>query len=160
MPMIGGDLAAMDALARRFDAAGTHFRSNSGELVHRVAEALDGWTTEMRTLENDARALDQEIGAALTRLRAQADSTLWTGGHRERQEQALAELEADILAVRTSIDRFVAEATAVVNGSLAASLSAMRTDVERSGQQAEIVAGSFARGVSRQRAAFDLVMNG
>ena len=41
MPMIGGDLGAMDALARRFDAAGLEFRRQSAALMQRVAEAIE-----------------------------------------------------------------------------------------------------------------------
>ncbi len=160
MPMIGGDLGAMDALARRFDAAGLEFRRQSAALMQRVAEAIDDFTTEMTALESDARALDQEIGAALGALRAQADATSWTGSHRDAQERALEALETDIRAVRASIERFLADCTDVVRGSLATCLADMQTDVDHAGRQAEHVASSFAAGVARQRAAFDLVMNG
>lgn len=160
MPMIGGDLAAMDALARRFDLAGAHFRSESAELVRRVADAIDAYTVEMRALDGDARALDEEIGATLGRLRAQADATVWTGAHRQQQEAARAGLEADIAALRSTIERFLLEAAAIVRGSLSGALSGMQGDVEQAGQHAEGVATSFARSVARQRAAFDLVMNG
>jgi hypothetical protein len=160
MGMIGGDLAAMAALARRFDEAGSHFQAQSATLAHRLGEALDGYATEMRALEGDARALDDEIGAALVSLRAQADVTQWTGAHRDQQERALAALEADIVSVRTGIDGFLAESGAVVHGRLAADLAGLHDDVDRAGRQAELVASTFARHVDRQRAAFDMVMNG
>lgn len=160
MPMIGGDLGAMDALARRFDAAGLEFRQHGRDLVQRVADAIDRFTSEMTTLEADARTLDEEIGAALGALRAQAAATAWTGAHRVAQEQALESLEADILGVRASIERFLVECADAVHGALGTRLADLQAAVDDAGRQAEHVAGSFAAGVARQRVAFDLVMNG
>jgi hypothetical protein len=160
MSMIGGDLAAMDGLARRFDRAGGEFRAESQVLVRRAADALDGFTGELRRFEAAAGALDDAIGGSIARLRARADATEWTGAHRQRQEQALAAMEHDIVAVRSSIAELLGESARIVGGTLAARLGDMQRQVATAGERAETVATSFARAVAGQREAFDLVMNG
>jgi hypothetical protein len=160
MPMIGGDLGAMDALARRFDHAGGEFRQQSTTLVNRAAAALDEYVEEMGQLDRAARLLDDEIGRAQIALRQQADATEWTGAHRHQQDALLALLESDIRGVRTAIADFLEQSGAVVNGALTLSLTEMQREVSSAGSRAELIAGAFARAVTQQRQAFDLVMNG
>ena len=160
MPMIGGDLAAMDGLARRFVLAGSEFRAESQTLVRRAADALEAFTGELRRFETTAGALDHEIGRSIARLRARADATEWTGAHRQQQEQARAGMEQDIVAVRSSIAELLGESGRIVDGALAARLGDMQRHVATAGERAEAVATSFGRAVARQREAFDLVMNG
>lgn len=160
MPMIGADLAAMDALARRFDLAGTAFRAESQALVDRATDALDAFTAELARFGGEARALDAEIGTAVGRLRSQADATEWTGIHRQGQEHALVALEHDVLGVRGAIEGLVEESRHVVNGTLAARLGDTQRQVAAAGDRAELIATSFARAVAHQRQAFDLVLNG
>ena len=160
MPMIGGDLAAMDGLARRFDLAGSEFRTESQALVRRAADALEAFTGELRRFEVAAGALDEGIGGAIARLQARAEATEWTGAHRQQQEQARASMEQDIVAVRSSIAELLGESGRIVDGALAARLGDMQRHVATAGERAEAVATSFGRAVARQREAFDLVMNG
>ena len=160
MPMIGGDLAAMDGLARRFDRAGHEFQVESGTLVQRAGDALGAFTAELRQFERAAGALDDDIGHAIAALRARADATAWTGVHRQRQDEALVGLEADVGGIRTSIGELLAESGRIVDGALAARLGDMQRQVAAAGARAEQVATTFGVAVARQREAFDLVMNG
>ena len=63
MPMIGADLAAMDALARRFDLAGTAFRAESQALVDRATEALDAFSRRNKGRQVTIEVDDPHIGA-------------------------------------------------------------------------------------------------
>lgn len=160
MPMIGGDLGAMAALARRFASAGDEFQVRTDELTRAVATALEELTAEMAALDGEARRLAEEIDQEVVGLRAQADGTVWTGRHREQQDQAIAAVEADVRGVRGAIDAFVTESSGIVRGALTTTLASMQTDVRMAGTGARAVAESFASGVEQQRAAFDVVMNG
>ena len=150
MAMIGGDLAAMDGLARRFDLAGSEFRAESQALVRRAADALETFTGELRRFEIAAGALDEEIGRSIARLRTRADATEWTGAHRQRQEQALVGMEQDIVAVRSSIAELLGESARIVDGALAARLGDVQRHVATAGERAEAVATSFGRAVARR----------
>jgi len=160
MPLIGGDLAAMAALAQRFAAAGTEFRSHADGITRRVADALGEFSGEMGRLDRDARALGEQIDGQQARLRAQADATVWTGRHRDAQDQYGEALGADIRGVRSSIDGFVDQASSIVHGALTSTMTEMQSRVDATGTQAEATATSFGTAVEQQRAAFDHVMNG
>ncbi|MDQ3468461.1 MAG: hypothetical protein M3487_01600 [Actinomycetota bacterium] len=160
MPLIGGDLAAMSALARRFAAAGSEFRAHADGITRRVADALGEFGDEMGRLDHDARALAEQIDAQQARLRAQSEATVWTGRRRDMQDQYVQALGADIRGVRSSIDGFVDQASSVVRGALTSTMTEMQSRVEATGIQAESTATSFGTAVEQQRAAFDHVMNG
>jgi len=160
MPLIGGDLAAMAALSQRFAAAGSEFRTHADGITRRVAGALGEFGEEMARLDRDARALAEQIDEQQTRLRGQADATVWTGRHREAQDQYVEALGADIRGVRSSIEAFVDQAGSIVNGALTSTMTDMQSRVTATGTQAEATATSFGSAVEQQRAAFDQVMNG
>lgn len=160
MGIIGGDLAAMEALAGRFLSTSDRFAATSGHLVARAQAAAERFGAEMAGLDRDARQLSTEIGQALARLRQQAAATTWTGANRARQDALLDALDDDIVRLRTAIDTFGDEAGTIVRGSLTPGLSAMQEQVATAGSSAQRVAASFATGVTAQRNAFDLVMNG
>jgi len=160
MGWIGGDLGAMDALASRFRMTSQECQDHADSIVRRAEAALEEFTTEVTSLDTDARALSEDIGERMVTLRTQADNTTWTGANRDRQNEIIGLLETDISAVRTSVDTFASRASDVVNGSLTEALTEMQSDVRRSGVQGVGAADSFARSVAAQRNAFDLVMNG
>lgn len=160
MPMIGGDLGAMATMARRFASAGDEFHAHTDQLTQQVANALTAFAEEMASLDREARQLAEQIDQEMARLRAQADATTWTGTHRVQQDQVVAGLEADIRGVRGAIEDFVTESTGIVRGGLTTTMTDMQREVRAAGLEARAVAESFAQGVERQRAAFDLVMNG
>lgn len=160
MPMIGGDLGAMTMLARRFASAGDEFHARTDQLTQQVAAALTEFTDEMAVLDREARQLAEQIDQEMATLRAQAESTTWTGQHRSQQDQVVVALEADIRGVRTAIETFVTESTGIVRGALTTTMNDMQTNARTAGTNARSVAEAFGQGVEQQRAAFDLVMNG
>lgn len=160
MAMIGGDLGAMAALARRFQTAGETFQGQTGNIASRVDAALQEFVEAMRTLDGEARELANEINGEMVRLNGMAASTSWTGTNRERMDGVVATLDDDIVRIRAAIEAFVDEASSVVNGSLTSSLNQLRTNVEQAGTQAATIASGFSGSVDGQRAAFDQVMNG
>lgn len=160
MPKIGGDLGAMEHLARRFSTAGEAFDADARQLTQRVDDALAAFTSEMATLDREARQLAEQIDGEMRTLRRQADSTDWTGRHRTDQDQVVAALETDIRSMRVAIDDVAGRASSIVEGELTATMTDMRTGVTSAGEVARSVTTSFAQGVDRQRASFDLVMNG
>lgn len=160
MTIIGGDLAAMASLAQRFRVTGESFLANASAIVRRTDGALGEFRDTVTLLERDAQALNGDIGEILRGLRRQAESTVWTGANRARQDELLALMEQDIVGVQTAISAFTAEALDVVNGSLTPAIATMQQDITRAGDRALHIAGAFAHGVAAQRDAFDLVMNG
>ena len=160
MAFIGGDLAAMAVLARRFATAGAEFRAHADAIIGRVTTALEELTVEMGRLDQDARTLAEEIDAQLLALRGRATGTVWTGRHRHEQDRFMESLGADIRGIRTSIDTFADEASAMVGGALTSTMTAMREHVGTTGARAQTTAEGFAVAVEHQRASFDLVMNG
>jgi len=160
MGWIGGDLGAMDALASRFRSTSQECQNHADSVVRRAEAALEEFTTEMTSLDTAARALSEDIGERMATLRTRADDTTWTGANRDRQNEIIALLEADITGVRTSVDTFASRACDVVNGSMTSALTEMQGDVRRRGNQAVDAAESFAGSVAAQRNAFDLVLNG
>jgi len=160
MPVIGGDLGAMSALAGRFTAAGTEFNTQSKSITRRVGEALDEFTKRMKVLDTEARELGVEIDAEMKRLAAQAANTTWTGANRGKHDQIVAALDDEIVAIKNAIDNFVTEASNVVNGALTTTMTTMQDSVTDAGSKAQGVADSFSTSVSAQRNRFDSVMNG
>ena len=164
MPMIGGDLAAMDGLARRFDVAGSEFRAESQALVRpggRGPRGLHGraapasrppparWTTT---------SAGRSPGCARARRRHRVDGcpppAAGAGiggdgaGHRRPSRSSIAELLGRVRRASS-------------NGALAARLGDMQRQVATAGERAERRwRRRSARAVARQREAFDLVMNG
>jgi len=160
MVSVGGDLAAMSALASRFASAGETFQSQSSSIASRVDRALQEFVAEMRGLDAEARALADEITAEMVRLNGQAQSTTWTGSNRTAMDAAVAALDDDIVAIKGAIEGFMGEASTVVNGALTTEMTELRSNTEKSGGAALDVATGFARSVEGQRASFDSVMNG
>ena len=160
MPMIGGDLGAMSALSGRFTSAGGTFQSQSQAIVRRVDQALQEFTTQMRTLDQEARTLAAEIDAEMKRLGVQAAATVWTGTNRGKADEVVAALDDDIVAIRTAVDDFVSEASAVVNGALTSTMTELQTNVGAAGTAAMNAASGFSSSVTAQQASFDRVMNG
>jgi len=160
MTMIGADLGAMSVLSRRFESAGGEFQTQSASIARGVDAALAEFTAEMRALDAEARGLADEIAAEMTRLNNQAASTMWTGANRTRMDGLVAALDDEIVAIKSSIEAFMAEASSVVNGSFTATMNTLRTNVEASGTNAQTIATSFSTSVEGQRSAFDTVMNG
>ena len=160
MPVIGGDLGAMSALAGRFTSAGAEFATQSQSITRRVGDALQQFTDQMRLLDTEARALGTEIDGEMKRLSEKAAGTVWTGSNREKHDAVVAALDDDIVAIRTAIDNFVTEASNVVNGALATTMTTMQDKVSSAGGKAQGAAESFGTSVTGQRNAFDQVMNG
>jgi hypothetical protein len=160
MPVIGGDLGAMSALAGRFTSAGAEFATQSQSITRRVGEALQQFTDQMRVLDTEARALGAEIDGEMKRLAEQAAGTVWTGTNRQKHDQIVAALDDDIVAIRTAIENFVTEASNVVNGALTTTMTTMQDKVTAAGAKAQGAAESFSASVTGQRNAFDQVMNG
>lgn len=160
MGWIGGDLAAMGDLAQRFRTTSAECEAHATSVVSRVEGALDTFCREMAALETEARALSEEIGTEVTTLRTQAEATVWTGANRTRQDEILTGFESDITGVRTSIDGFVGESSAIVNGPMTTTLVEMQAHTRSAGTTASAAAESFAANVASQRDAFELVFNG
>lgn len=159
MVAVGGDLGAMSALAQRFGLAGDTFQTQSAAIAGRVDRALHEFVDQMRSLDNEARALADEINLEMTRLDVQARSTTWTGTNRTTMDTAIAALDDDIVAIRAAIENFMDEASSVVNGSLTTQMTELRSNTETSGAQSLDIATGFSRSVEGQRASFDAVMN-
>lgn len=160
MPMIGGDLGAMSALSQRFSSAGANFQTQATGVARGVDDALAEFTSQMRGLDAEARALAEEINAEMVRLNSQAASTTWTGANRTRMDGVIAGLDDEIVAIRTAIENFATEASAVVNGALTTTMTTLRSNVETSGANTQTISNNFSTNVEGQRASFDRVMNG
>jgi|GEM_PF-4546743 len=160
MTMIGGDLGAMSALSSRFSTAGANFQTQTTGIARGVDTALEEFTSQMRTLDSEARGLAEEINAEMTRLNSKAAATTWTGANRIKMDGIVASLDDEIVAIRTAIDNFATEASAVVNGALTSTMTGLRTNVDTTGTNATTISDNFSTSVESQRAAFDQVMNG
>ena len=160
MPMIGGDLGAMSALSQRFSAAGANFQTQATGVARGVDDALSEFTSQMRSLDAEARALAEEINAEMVRLNGQAAATTWTGANRTRMDGVIAGLDDEIVAIKTAIENFATEASAVVNGALTTTMTTLRGNVEKSGANTQTISNNFSTNVEAQRASFDRVMNG
>lgn len=160
MAVIGGDLGAMSALAQRFGASGQTFQSQTSGISASIDRALQTFVDQMRSLDQEARGLAEEINGEMVRLNGQTQATTWTGANRQQMDSVVATLDDDIVRIKAAIDQFADEASSVVNGALTSAMTELRTNTETTGAQAATVAGNFSQSVESQRASFDSVLNG
>ena len=96
----------MAALAVGSPRPGGTFQSQSQAIVHRVDQALQEFTEQMRTARPGgagARRRDRRRDEAA--LGAQAAATVWTGTNRGKADDTVvAALDDDIVAIRTAIE--------------------------------------------------------
>jgi hypothetical protein len=160
MAMIGADLSAMAGLSSKLVATGEAFSARSVDIVSKVEIASEAFRLRIATLKSDADLLGEEIQAEMTRLGQRAGAVEWSGDHRARHDEVLNSLQTEISKTYAGIVSFSTEAKSIVDGQLTSTLTDLRSRVTEYGKNARTVAGDFQSAVSRQREAFDSVMNG
>ena len=160
MGMIGANLEGLAALAAKFQSSGAEFDGRSRDIMNRLGDAIAAFQEQMNSLKSDADVLADEMKSEMDRLKAQADSTVWTGAHRVTHDQIVVAYETDITGVRSAVVGFSGEAKSVVDGQLSTVVTGMQTSVGKYGAAALQAAGQFNAAVVSQRNAIDQVMNG